>query len=119
VPLLIAAFAVAAVMGCGRQEGNGGAGATVVTSCLIADEQGRPMQCFEYSDSADKKASRAAGCKEFEGKPTFLEGACPSEGRVGTCTSTVAGATRIERGYRSAESLQKRCAIGGGTFSPN
>jgi hypothetical protein len=119
VRLLVAAFTVAAMIGCGRQDGQGGAGATVVTSCLVADEQGRPMQCFEYSDSADKKALRVERCKELEGKTTFLEGSCPSEGRVGTCTSTVAGTKAIERGYRSAESLQKRCESGGGTFAPN
>lgn len=91
----------------------------VVTSCVISFESDKPTQCFEYSSEPDKKTVLAERCKQFEGKTSYHEAPCPTEGRGGTCVTRIGGTENVMRCYRDTDSCRKSCDGAGTAFTPN
>ncbi|MEB2313549.1 MAG: hypothetical protein OZ921_03585 [Sorangiineae bacterium] len=86
----------------------------VRTACVLADEQGTVVQCFEQNDLVPRER-RESNCQAFEAaKKTLIDGECPASGRLGVCAI---GEHQRRACYSNPEGCEASCKSSGGTFT--
>jgi len=74
-------------------------------ACVLSDEAGKTVQCFEKTDDLPK-AKHEQMCNEYEAaKRSLAEGSCPKEGRSGVCDY----GDRKTACYGESSGCEKRC----------
>ncbi len=88
----------------------------VVSSCVISNDAGKIVQCFEYEDEQAKKEMRAKECSQFEGaSKKHADGPCPTVGSGGACLSSLGSKSIC---YDPADQCKTQCSKSGNTYTP-
>jgi hypothetical protein len=101
---------------CAGDDDDDAAGTTI--ACRV-ESSGNALQCLEYTVPPDAVGATRDGCTAGGGT---LVTACPTENRLGTCTTHVGSSitlvTRYYSGGLTADTAQQICSGGGGSWVP-